>query len=64
VTERFYRHYEIATYEPAPSLPWRRTPRPATRGWLRPEADSSLEVVNGSHQLPSRGALSKPPWGA
>src|SRR5271168_2675004 len=37
---------------------------PPARALLTPAPDSSREVANGSHPLPSCGALSKPPSGA
>src|SRR5216683_574285 len=62
--ERWYRHYGIATYGPAPNWRWRSGHRPATRGLPKPVLGLSLEAVNGHRRRLSRDGSRKPPWGA
>ena len=62
--ERWYGHYGIATYGPAPNWRWRSGHRPATQGLSKPVLGLSLEAVNGHRQRLSCDGSSKPPWGA
>src|ERR1019366_8198336 len=61
--ERWYRHYGIATYGPAPNWRWRSGHRTATRGLPKPVLGLSPEAVNGHRRRLSCGGSSKPPWG-
>ena len=60
---RWYRHYGIATYGPAPNWRWRSGHRPAMRGLPKPVLGLSLEAVNGHRRRLSRDGSSKPRWG-
>src|SRR5882672_4347500 len=62
--ERWYRHYGIATYGPAPNWRWRSGHRPATQGLPKPVLGLLLEAVNGLRQRLSCDGSSKSPWGA
>src|SRR5713101_10116503 len=62
--ERWYRHYGIATYGPAPNWRWRSGHRPATQGLPKPVLGLLLEAVNGLRQRLSCDGSRKSPWGA